>query len=179
MTKGLPATGLPATTFATALLAITSTFAFWLTGTSPALILSKATARWWVHHQGLRHLGCCNIVNWGIGVGAISLSLPPMNRIQPPNLPPPTTHLALNACEALRRPSLCEVRDLKDNDRQVHWAPGLFSGKQLPAAMCLELRKQKPLSAALGGLCLLCKKHMQRTRWEGGHAGTLWRQVSS
>ena len=102
-----------------------------------------------------------------------------MNRFQPPNSPPATTHLALNACEALRRPSLCKARDVKDEDRQVPWIPGLFSGKQLTEVMCLELRKQKPLSDALDGLYLLCEKHMLRTRWEGGHAGTLWRQVSS
>ena len=61
-----------------------------------------------------------------------------------------------NVCETLRRPSLCEARDVKDEDKLVHLAYGLFSGKQLPAVMCLELRKQKPLSNALDGLYLLC-----------------------
>ena len=42
-------------------------------------------------------------------------------------------------------------RCFKDKDRQMLWTPGLFSGKQLTAAMCLELRKQKPLSDALDG----------------------------
>ena len=70
------------------------------------------------------------------------------------NSPPPTTNLALNICEALRRPSLCEARDVKDELRQVFWTPGLFSGKQLIAAMCLELRIQKPLSDALDGLAV-------------------------
>ena len=93
--------------------------------------------------------------------------------------PPPTTRLALNAFSVLRRPSLCESMDLKDEDRQVPWTPGLFSGKQLIAAMCLELRKQKPLSDALDGSCLLCEEHMQQAWWEGGHAGSLWRQASS
>ena len=94
------------------------------------------------------------------------------------NSPPPTTHLALNACEALRCPSLCEARDLKNDDRQVPWVSGLFSGKQLRATVCLELRKQKPLSDALDALRLLCGEHMLRTQWEGGHAGTLCRQAS-
>ena len=78
--------------------------------------------------------------------------------------PPPTTHLALNVCEALRRPSLCKVRDVKDEDKLVHLASGLFSRKQLPAALCLELRKQKPLSNALDGSYLLCKEHMLQTQ---------------
>ena len=34
------------------------------------------------------------------------------------------------------------------------------SGKHLPAAVCLEPRKQKPLSDALDGLYLLCEEHM-------------------
>ena len=90
-----------------------------------------------------------------------------------------TTHLALNFCEALRRPSLCEAGEVKDEDRLVHLGFGLFSGKQLPAALCLELRKQKPLSNALDGLYLLCKEHMLWAQWKGGHVGTLWRQASS
>ena len=81
-----------------------------------------------------------------------------MNRIQPP-----TTHIAHNGCEALRRPSLCEARDVKEEDKLVLFAYGLFSGKQLPAVVCLELRKQKPLSNALDGLYLLCEEHMLRT----------------
>ena len=32
-------------------------------------------------------------------------------------------------CEALRRPSLCEVRDVNDEDKLVPSAYGLFSGK--------------------------------------------------
>ena len=92
---------------------------------------------------------------------------------------PPTTHLALNVCEALRRPSLCEAGDVKDEDKLVHLAFGLFSGKQLRAVMCLELRKQKPLSNALDGSYLLCEEHMLRTQWKGGYAGTLSRQASS
>ena len=92
---------------------------------------------------------------------------------------PPTTHLALNVCEALRRPSLCEARDVKDEDKLVHLAFGLFSGKQLRAVMCLELRKQKPLSNALDGSYLLCEEHMLRTQWKGGYDGTLSRQASS
>ena len=32
---------------------------------------------------------------------------------------PPTTHLALNVCEALRRSSLCEAGDVKDEDKLV------------------------------------------------------------
>ena len=36
------------------------------------------------------------------------------------NSPPATTHLALNVCEALRRPSLGEARDVKDEDKLVH-----------------------------------------------------------
>ena len=71
------------------------------------------------------------------------------------NSQPPTTHLALNVCESLHHPSFCEARDVKDEDRQVFWTPGFFSGKQLPAAMCLELKKQKLLSDALDELCLL------------------------
>ena len=59
------------------------------------------------------------------------------------NGPYPTTHLALNVCEALRRPSLCEARYVKDEDELVHLAYGLFSGKELPAVMRLELRKKK------------------------------------
>ena len=102
-----------------------------------------------------------------------------MNRIQPPNSPPQTTHLVVNSSEVLHRPSLYVARYLKDKDRQVPWAPGLFSRKQLTTAMCLGPRKQKPLSDALDGLYLLCKEHMQWTQWEGGHAGTLWRQASS
>ena len=93
--------------------------------------------------------------------------------------PPPTIHLALNVCEALRRPSLCEARDVKDKDKLVHLAFGLFSGKQLRAVMCLELRKQKPLSNALDGSYLLCEEHMLRTQWKGGYDGTLSRQASS
>ena len=65
--------------------------------------------------------------------------------------PPTTTHLILNACEALCCPSLCEARDLKDGNRQVPWAPGVFSWRQLTAATCLELRKQKSLFDALDG----------------------------
>ena len=60
------------------------------------------------------------------------------------NSPSLTTNLALNIYEALRRTSLCETRDVKDEDRQVFWTPGLFSGKQLIAAMCLELRNRSP-----------------------------------
>ena len=93
--------------------------------------------------------------------------------------PPPTIHLALNVCEALRRPSLCEAGDVKDEDKLVHLEFGLFSGKQLRAVMCLELRKQKPLSNALDGLYLLCEEHMLRTQWKGGYDGTLSRQASS
>ena len=52
------------------------------------------------------------------------------------------------------------TRDVKDEDKLVHLAFGLFSGKQLPAVMCLELRKQKPLSNALDGSYLLCEEHM-------------------
>ena len=77
---------------------------------------------------------------------------------------PPTTHLALNVCEALRRPSLCEARDVKDEDKLVNLTFGLFSGKQLPAVMCLELRKQKPLSNALDGSYLLCEEHRLKTQ---------------
>ena len=72
---------------------------------------------------------------------------------------PPTTHLALNACEALRRPSLCEARVVKDEDRWISLVYDLFSGKQLTAVMCMELRKQKPLPDALDGLCLQCEEH--------------------
>ena len=86
--------------------------------------------------------------------------------------PPPTTHLALNVCEALRHPSLCEARDVKDEDKLVHWAYGLFSGKQLTVVMCLELRKQKPLSNALDGLYLLCEEHI-RPCWYTVEAGKL------
>ena len=74
--------------------------------------------------------------------------------------PPPTTHLALNVCEALHRPSLCEVRDAKDEDKLAHLAYGLFSRKHLPAVMCLELRKQKPLYDALDGLYLWSQEYM-------------------
>ena len=85
-----------------------------------------------------------------------------------------TTYLALNVCVALHHRSLCEARDVKVEDRWVFWTPGLFSGGQSTAEMCLELRKQKLSANALDGLCLLCKEHMQRTWQEGGHAGTLW-----
>ena len=48
----------------------------------------------------------------------------------PTNSPPsPTLHLTLNVCEALHHPSLCEARDVKDEDKLVHCAYGLFSGK--------------------------------------------------
>ena len=77
------------------------------------------------------------------------------------------------------RSSLCEARDVKDKDKLVPLAYGLFSGKQLPAVMCLKLRKQKPLSNALDGLYLLCEEHMLWTQWKGGHVGTLSRQASS
>lgn len=89
------------------------------------------------------------------------------------------SHLALYFFEALRRPSLCEAGDVKDEDKLMHLAFGLFSGKQLRAVMCLELRKQKPLSNALDGLYLLCEEHMLRTQWKGGYDGTLSRQASS
>ena len=56
--------------------------------------------------------------------------------------PPPTTHHALNVCEALRCPSLCEARDVKDEDKLVHMA--YLAGKQLPAVMCLKLRNRSP-----------------------------------
>ena len=39
--------------------------------------------------------------------------------------PPPTTHLALNVCEALRCSSLCEARVVKDKDKLVPLAYGL------------------------------------------------------
>ena len=74
---------------------------------------------------------------------------------------------------------LCEERDVKDEDKLVHLAFGLFSGKQLRAVMCLELRKQKPLSNALDGSYLLCEEHMLRTRWDGIHPDILWGQASS
>jgi len=45
------------------------------------------------------------------------------------NSPPPTTNLALNVCDALYRPSLCETGDVKDEDELVHFEYGLFSGK--------------------------------------------------
>ena len=95
------------------------------------------------------------------------------------NSPPPTTHLALNVCEALRQPSLCEARDVKEEDELVLFAYSLFSGKQLPAVMCRELRKQKLLSNALDGLCLLCKEHMLWTQWKGSQVGKQSRQASS
>ena len=94
------------------------------------------------------------------------------------NSPPPTTHLVLNACEALRRPSLCEARDVRDKGELVHFSYSLFSGKQLPAVMCLELRKQKPLSNALNGLYLLCEEHILQTQWKEGHVDPLSRQAS-
>ena len=55
----------------------------------------------------------------------------------------------------------------------------ICDGKQLPAAVCLELRKQKPLSNALGGSYLLCEEHMLRTQRKRGYDGTLSRQASS
>ena len=61
------------------------------------------------------------------------------------------TNPTLNVCETLRHLSLCEVRDVKDEDMWVLFASHLCSGKQLTAVMCLELRKQKPLSDALDG----------------------------
>ena len=61
----------------------------------------------------------------------------------------------------------------------MHLAFCLFSGKQLPAVMCLELRKQKHLSNALAGLDLLCEEHMLWTQWKGCHVGTLSRQANS
>ena len=91
----------------------------------------------------------------------------------------PTTPLALNVCEALRRPSLCEAKDVKEEDELMHFAYGLFSEKQLPAVMCLELRKQKPFSNALDGLYLMYEEHTLWTQWKGGHVGTLSRQATS
>ena len=35
------------------------------------------------------------------------------------NTLPPTTHLVLDVCEALRRPILCGARDVKDEDEIV------------------------------------------------------------
>ena len=67
------------------------------------------------------------------------------------------------------------MRDVKEEDELVHWAYGLFSGKQLPAVMCLELRKHKSLSNALDGLHLLREEHMLRTQWKAGHVVTLSR----
>ena len=113
----------------------------------------------------------------------------PWQRWPPSYLPsidcirPPTHHhwlntrLALNDCEALWCLSLCDVRDVKEEDKLVHFAYFLFSGKQLPEVMCLKLRKQRPLSNALNGLDLLCEEHMLRTQWKGGRAGTLSRQA--
>ena len=72
-----------------------------------------------------------------------------------------------HVCDALRRPSLCEARDVKDEGWRASRASGVLSGKQLTTAMCLELRKQNPLSDALNGLGVLCEEHMQRTRREG------------
>ena len=117
---------------------------------------------------------------WPSGSHAMTIILTTTDGPYPTtNSPPLTTHLALNVCEAYRRSSLCEARDVKYEDMQVSRTPGLFSGKQLTAVMCLELKKKKPLSDALDRLCSLCEEHMQRTRREGGHGGTLWRQASS
>ena len=105
-----------------------------------------------------------------------TIDVPYLITNSPPQL---TTHLALNVCEALHHPSLCEARDVKDEDKLMHLAFSLFSSKQLPAVMCLELRKQKLLSNAMDGSYLLCQEHMLRTQWKGGHAGKLLRQASS
>ena len=45
------------------------------------------------------------------------------------NSPPPlATHLALNICEALRCPSLCKARDIKDKVKLVHLAFAYLGG---------------------------------------------------
>ena len=75
------------------------------------------------------------------------------------NSPPPTTNLAPNVCEALRRLSLCEARDVKDKDELVDLAYSLFSGKQLPAVMFLELRKQNPY-LMLWMACICCARNI-------------------
>ena len=59
------------------------------------------------------------------------------------NSPPPTTHLALNVCQALRCPSLCEPRDVKDEDGLVLFAYGLFSGNQFTSSDVPEIRAEK------------------------------------
>ena len=86
--------------------------------------------------------------------------------------PPLTTHLALNVCEALRRQCPCdEYRDAKGRDcvfDLAFAASDQFSRKQLHRATTCFLRRQRPWTNALGGLCLPCLNRMLGCRWVDG-----------
>ena len=88
------------------------------------------------------------------------------------NISPLTTHLALNVCEALRRQCPCdEYRDAKGRDcvfDLAFAASDQFSRKQLHRATTCFLRRQRPWTNALGGLCLPCLNRMLGCRWVDG-----------
>ena len=54
--------------------------------------------------------------------------------------PPLTTHVTLKLCEALRRPSLCEAKDVKDEDELMIIVYGLFSGNSYHLTTLLHQR---------------------------------------
>ena len=75
------------------------------------------------------------------------------------NIPPLTTHLALNVGGALRYQCLCDDdRDGKEDDcsPDMIFTSDQCSWKQCQKATILAVKRQKPLANVLGGLHLPC-----------------------
>ena len=99
------------------------------------------------------------------------------------NTPPPTAHLALNVCEALRGQCPCDGdRDATRNDWFCHvctyisYTSDRFSRKTLHRAT--TVRRQRPWTNALGGLYLPCLNRMLGCRWVDGRDEVLRRYTS-
>ena len=101
----------------------------------------------------------------------VTAAQPTVHTYSTSNTHPLTTHLALNACEALRGQCPCdEYRDDKRNDQFCNVRTCCSSEfSQRPLHRATNVWSQRPWTNALGGLNLSCLNHMLGHRWIDGH----------
>ena len=112
---------------------------------------------------------------------SITAAPPTVHTYSTSNTHPLTTHLALNACEALRGQCPCdEYRHDKRNDQFCYVCTCCMSDQfsQRPLHRATNVWSQRPWTNALGGLYLSCLNRMLGRRWIEGR-DEAWRWYTS